>query len=558
MSWKASNLSDVRYGYDFVVSTTQGSINATMLDFLSNISEPVTDVCFITDDDDKLKQVNYKEFREQVGGIDLFSDIPDGTTDSDPRVKALWDAGFTAGFRAQLGVPPVSDATTIPDMVILGADASQIHFNMLCSQFIVAEIVEGRHAKRFHLISQQTDAPWIFSSVVDLRLSKVEKGAFDSLPPDVQSGIKNIDDNTAFSVQQLLVDLTTAKLAATLPTITGLDKSSVAMNILTQYYLNSYFNQMSTSGQPLLGYSISKQDVDASKPTFQMTDLNLATHPYISNTTVTAEQQHVQTLSYLCAVQNHTLPPPVPFTWNWLDPSLAKDVHGVVSINRNTFANWFRQQLSDTVNKCCLAFSVVVTYHFPDGAQFNVTTSAGGTPTEKADGGANVLKYTYHFETADQAGVDGAWGKCFVSTDYKLSVNFQGSQIFIMQQLLVRMDLNKASSDSSANVVDQTIMDVYSIGVDQNGKLIVSDPQSQRTDNSQTPNIDAFRSFFLDYNGIAANISNHIREFTSTNFKDIPLHEFQNFIFPGGKTFAYKSAAFSNNQDLVGLVTYAS
>lgn len=38
----------------------------------------------------------------------------------------------------------------------------------------------------------------------------------------------------------------------------------------------------------------------------------------------------------------------------------------------------------------------------------------------------------------------------------------------------------------------------------------------------------------------------------------VPVTQFQHFIFPGSKVFAYKKVNFSNNQDLVTDLTYAA
>ena len=41
------NLACSKYGYDFVVATTQASINSTMLNFLASRQEPTVNVCFV-------------------------------------------------------------------------------------------------------------------------------------------------------------------------------------------------------------------------------------------------------------------------------------------------------------------------------------------------------------------------------------------------------------------------------------------------------------------------------------------------------------------------------
>jgi len=47
MSATQSYLSSPRYGYDFVVATTQTSINATIKEFLSKGTEPEVLVCYV-------------------------------------------------------------------------------------------------------------------------------------------------------------------------------------------------------------------------------------------------------------------------------------------------------------------------------------------------------------------------------------------------------------------------------------------------------------------------------------------------------------------------------
>lgn len=72
---------------------------------------------------------------------------------------------------------------------------------------------------------------------------------------------------------------------------------------------------------------------------------------------------------------------------------------------------------------------------------------------------------------------------------------------------------------------------------------------------SQTPSTDAFTNLFTCVNQIV----NKVRtiDFTSTTFQSFPIAVVQDFVFPGGKTFAFKQMAFSDNQDLVAAITYA-
>lgn len=84
MSSSDSDLSDPRYGYDFVVATTQASINATLKEFLADIAEPVTTACYVADGGGNPVPIDYTQLKQQAGA-DPFA-IPadvDAGTDAD-------------------------------------------------------------------------------------------------------------------------------------------------------------------------------------------------------------------------------------------------------------------------------------------------------------------------------------------------------------------------------------------------------------------------------------------------------------------------------------------
>src|SRR4051794_39221810 len=124
-SWQLSNLSSPRYGYDFVVATTQSSINATIKYFLQALKEPLVRYAFVADDDGNPVPIDFTELLKRTGQIDPFT-IPGGVGGSDARVKALINARFMAGFKAQIGLPGGNDPG---DIVQLGGDTSQVVFN---------------------------------------------------------------------------------------------------------------------------------------------------------------------------------------------------------------------------------------------------------------------------------------------------------------------------------------------------------------------------------------------------------------------------------------------
>lgn len=85
MSASQSQLSAARYGYDFVVATTQASINATMKQFLSALTEPVVTLCYCADNAGNPVPLPYDELVKKANGSDPFA-VPanaDPTSNSD-------------------------------------------------------------------------------------------------------------------------------------------------------------------------------------------------------------------------------------------------------------------------------------------------------------------------------------------------------------------------------------------------------------------------------------------------------------------------------------------
>jgi hypothetical protein len=137
-----SNLSDPRFGYDYVIATTQGSINVTLKQFLSGIAEPEVTVCYVADGLGRPTPVDYDELKKRAT-VDPFS-IPDGSDPTtDQNLKKLLKARFMMGFRARIGIPKGTDPELIPDIVTLGEDIRSVTFNLICEEFDVVELSPG-------------------------------------------------------------------------------------------------------------------------------------------------------------------------------------------------------------------------------------------------------------------------------------------------------------------------------------------------------------------------------------------------------------------------------
>ena len=560
MSANQSNLSAGQYGYDFVVATTQASINATMKEYLSGLGTEVA-ICYIADPKGNPTAIDYATLKEKAGGSDPFIIPNDADPATNQDLKNLQNARFMVGFKAQIGLPPGIAPQAIPDIVTLGTDTSAVAYNLMCSEFIVVQYspVSGYSPASWMNQSQPPGTPWLFTSKVDLRLSPTDQSAYDSLPAAVQAAIKNLDAN-AFSVQQLLFDLDNAALQST-PTITGVDPGTPLYTCLQQDFVGKYFSTLKKAGEPVLGYAVTQGTPDPS--TLHLTDLNLEVDPFVGTNgqavaNPTPEQQDLFTLNYLCAANGNRLPPPVQFPWNWVDNQTEQaDFDGVVAVNRNAFVNYFKNQLASYVSQNCYNASVRLTLSGMD-VDYSYNLAGGQTPTVTAPAtGTTVLYYSYHpASVGDKAGLNGDLGQMDVQPSFDLSVTFSGDAITVEQHLVIFVRIQVLATSDGGNVVDKTITDTYTLAVDDTGQLATR-MTSTSSDQSRTPAVNGFLNFFTGVNALIANISAWTQSIAQTSFTDIPVSVVQNFVFPGGKTFVFKDALFSDNQDLVAHITYA-
>jgi hypothetical protein len=565
MTAAQSFLSNTKYGYDFVVATTQASINATMKQFLAKVREPVVNICFVANEAGQPVQIAYAALKDRAKGADPFKVPADANPTTNTDLQNLQLARFMAGFRAQLGIPKgYRRPTDIPDLVILGSDTAAVTFNMLCVEFDIVELVPGGgyNAPTWTSLSQKDGEAWIIQSKVDLRMSLVNSDQYSQLPPDVRAKIQNLGGDT-FSVRQLLFDFTNAGLAAQVPTIPGINPGTKLYQLLTQYFMGAYFTQLQKDGQPMLGAAITQSTAPPS--TLTLTNLNMEVCPFVGTNGLpvahpSTDQQRLATLSYLCEANGHLLPPAVAFNWNWIDPSEAADSHGVIATNKTPFVTFFKNELLDYVEQNCFAPSVKVWYDSGEGkTYFQPNLERGQAPTiTAADTGATVLSFSYSSYAADQADLGGDMGRAELKPEFNLDVKFAGTTITIEQHLLIYLYLKGYwGVNKSGNIIDKKIADTYTLSVTSQGGLTAT-LTTTSSDNSVRLATSGWEDFWGGgLQSVIDAVSEWARAFTSPSFKDIPINVVQDFVFPGGRTFAFKNVAFSDNQDLVSHITYA-
>jgi hypothetical protein len=273
----------------------------------------------------------------------------------------------------------------------------------------------------------------------------------------------------------------------------------------------------------------------------------------------TADQERLATLSYLCEANGHVLPPAVAFNWNWVDLSEAADCHGVAATNKTAFVTFFKNELLPHVEQNCYRPSATVTLTSDLKTHYMFSLTPGQAPTVTVpETGAAVLSFSYSSSAADQAGLGGDFGRLQIDPRYNLDVKFAGNTITIDQHLVLYMYIRGTFGVAmDGNVVDKTITDTYTLSVTAQGRLTAT-LTTTSADNSKDLRVNDFSDFFGgEVNRVAGEITSYIRNAVSPRFADIPLTVVQDFVFPGGRTFAFKNVAFSGNQDLVSHITYA-
>lgn len=272
-----SNLPGASNIYDFVVAVTQDSVNAN-LDLLFSeglASGGVTEIIYIYDEKNNLVPISLSDLTTQTNDVSPF-DIPEGTSLTDSRIKALVNAGFSFAIKAQIGIPRVGPTVTLPGWVDLSNDSSsQVIFNLMCSTFQVCDMEYGpRSATSWTNYQQTTSQPAIFQATVNLdftsRAVDTNSAVYQNLPTNAKQMIMNVGAS-AFSLQQLAFDLTTPGLMSTFE-LPGFDTSSETYAAIKSKFITFYFDQMKAAGTPLLGVTVASNS--ATPWTLQPTSIN--------------------------------------------------------------------------------------------------------------------------------------------------------------------------------------------------------------------------------------------------------------------------------------------
>ncbi|KAG5772451.1 hypothetical protein H9Q72_001427 [Fusarium xylarioides] len=230
--------------------------------------------------------------------------------------------------------------------------------------------------------------------------------------------------------------------------------------------------------------------------------------------------------------------------------------NGTLAINRNNLRDFYAQCLQNYLPSVCFQVEARCEVYQMMNCAMSYAIRPGSRPTLSEAAGETVLSYSYSNQDHDGAGINNNIGYFMIGTTYNMNIQFTNTNgsasIVIAQHLVISYDMKNFVTASSGNGVDKTIVDTYTLTVDESGILSAS-VNSETTDNS-TPPVDSIRDFFTDSDAFIGDIQRQGDALVSTGGLNIPLSNKSAYSFPSGQTSPFKSVQFSENQDLVASV----
>ncbi|KAK1622870.1 hypothetical protein BDP81DRAFT_410996 [Colletotrichum phormii] len=579
-----SNLTDSRYGYDIVVSTTQASINLGLLEYLWESNQPVKYICYLSDPNtgNATAQISLEELMKRTDGVNPF-DILDGTPASDPRVEALTRNNFRVGVKIRIGVPPGVMPKELPPVLELGKRDGKSLYRMFCSEFqVIQNTPSGGSSANgsWNVWNQPSGSPWYIETAVGIVNSDLDWGLetpYFNHRPELKGRLKSqfnyLPSSRSYSLQQTFMDLENAAHHSA-PNFVGIPASSPVQEILQKNFVDLYSQAVKSYGQPILAVAaVAADHPDPSQ--LQVTSCEVGISRYKdSNAWVinnaTPEQSAAATLNHLCMTNNHGAAAVSDPYWNWVQPWDVKNESGVIAIKRSVFAEQLMNTILPSARKSCLTSNVGINLSDSFGnweavLEFVPNQWPQTRDVRTSESGECIIDITWSAE--DQAGVRtqnsemlGAFQDSLeVIPHYYCEVSVKDSTITITQRLRINMSVTSEGIPLSLVGHDVKIIDVYDLSVDQNGRLnIVHHGKQHKDDRSEEPHGTWLENKFSGVNDAVNQIKKTTAALTNMDLEGINFATPHNFVSPGGKVFTYTSAKFSNHQDLICDITYAA
>jgi hypothetical protein len=596
MSANQSNLSDLEYGYDLVVATTQKSINVGLKEYLDGIGGPPVVACYVYDADNNLVPIAYEQLMVNAKGSDPFTVANGSNPSTDQDLLNLAAANFAGGFRAKVGLPDMPPLSLPPVAILGNGTKAPVTFNLLSSEFVIAGFSYGpRGSSKWINVAQPPHAPWYFVSQVQLNEDVIDPHS--PVPPAVQRKIQELINSVgpgAFSIKKLFLDLDTAMLLAA-PTIVGISsKDWPVWALLSSVFLDAYIGQLRQTGHPVLGYACT---VDEPKPaTLPIRAIARECCALVDSSGApvldpTKDQQDATTFNYLCTTSG-TKPVAHAFGWNWLEPEELGTYSGIQSVRRDVFVVYLQSVFNALVAP--VAFVPAVSWSQPQSngyVSLSIGVPAGGganfaatAVTGKVAGTTQILKLD--FEKPATASISPA-GAGFLGDwfSYTLNYTLTGDVSVLVQggapciKLRLQASFYEEFRHTEAWIapyydlpgnkyVDYAVEVLFQISVTTDGRLVVNNPPPTVTDTS-TPWVFHERGIYglsKEYEHyILARVNpvhDQIKGLIYGSFTDISaqlqaiLNNAHSWVFPGSQTFLFGTVTFSDYLDFITHTTY--
>ncbi len=561
MGLSQSYLSQSAYGYDTVSSVDVNGLNGILKKYYTNSAKDFTAITmyFIKDSAGNPQAIDLAALLALTGNIDPLTVKSTDTA----SINTIKNTSFYFAFKFTPGNP-----STVPTFMftylkfVLG---TQNVTYTLCCQDIQLVFFDTEHNTWVN--ASQSQGSTLYNINATITLQNILNN--NNLPSNVQNELNDLG-NQGLSVYQLLFDFDTAAIdpSTTIPVLT---KDNAIYTPLLDQFIPAYLNAFNTVVSPVLNYSVVQPNSATLIPTsmgFCFEQVVDANGDVIGNPS--AAQISQCTLNYLFATNGHALPAPKQFNWNWLDTGDVANYNGAMAINRNSFAAYFDSQLKNYVLGNC--WSPVVTsstsllmpeydvdinygtYASNFGVQpFNINDLYAGSPD-------TLLLYMFNGK-----GTATGWTNndtMTVSTHYWLQLDVElpestppylSKMLTLTQNLWITVDATgntdfEGHTPYNGSPVYKTFTDTFSVIVDPMGNVNLANTNSQVQDNSDNPaNIPQY---------VSEALSRWVAWSTAANFTQLPLAMPKQFVFPGGDTFTFTNAGFSNYSDLVCNVTY--
>jgi hypothetical protein len=481
-----------------------------------------------------------------------------------------------------MGLPTNFPVKSLPNIIVLDKGNLSVSYNLYCKEFQVNNLFFDGYSQEVsweNLNQNAETTPWTFRLTVDLDLYNNDS-AFSHLPTEVQNQVKNLCPGSMFSVQQLYLNLNNVGIVSE-PTIHELSSGSPAYNNLRDGFLNPYLKKIikdsksdtNPNGNYLLGYSVIPSKPGKSS-SIKPTNLNFMISPYLDANGNATKEYDLYTLNWLIMTEDHKMPAPVQFEWNWVDKSNISEYHGVMSIKKATFTNFLNKLLSPSLKSACIIPHCYVgktsrVEHFK--FKYDLETSEQSYQLVN-DETSKVLTFSYSKESNASYGkilIDKMYHKYTLQTD----VYLEASKIKIVATSALWFDMIVAEvvkvegvnvENIVGNFAKKQFTIEYGLSVDAYGNLKVTEgepmivDQSDPIDTNWLIKIGTFGLIDPLITSVKISISKRMNNFMTGYKKEIlsMLTGSQMWVFPGGQTFAFKNAQFSNHQDLVADITY--